>query len=41
MRSVHERAGLKALHQNVSRRQLLRIGGLGSLGLDAAGFASR
>ena len=33
MRSMTERAGFGALHPSVSRRQLLRIGGLGSLGL--------
>src|ERR1700722_6090521 len=33
MRSMTERAGFRVLHPSVSRRQLLRIGGLGSLGL--------
>ena len=33
MRAMTERAGFRALHPSVSRRQLLRIGGLGSLGL--------
>lgn len=38
MRVSRERAGARVWHRDVSRRQLLRIGGLGSLGLTLPGL---